>query len=145
MSITSTPYGSGMMPNVYCEFVNNNQSFSSGLHVHAGWSTGVRTANSTRLTFGVAVRNNRHVNPPPHLYLDNTCDCPCAGTKCGGCQVNGQNPGMISVASGAQAVLLERNLAEVRSDINRSAGYRTINVDPEATTVVRRGNVVKPV
>ena len=91
--------------------------------------------------FGVAVRANRHVNPPPHEYLDNSAVCHNGGANGGGCTINSL-PGQLTVSQGVQTVLLEHNSLEVRNDINYSQGYTTINVGPHPTTVVQRHNLV---
>lgn len=142
MHITSLGhYGSATMPNMYMELLRNSQSFSSGLHVGGGYFPWPVTANTSRLSFGVAVRGNRHVNPPPHEYLDNSAVCHNGGANGGGCTVNSL-PGQLTVSQGVQTILLEHNSLEVRNDINYSQGYKTINVGPHPTTVVQRHNLV---
>ena len=136
-------YGeNAVMPNLFMELLNNNQSYSAGLHVGGGIFPYPAVPNSTRLTFGVAVRNNRHTNPPPHEYLDNSAQGCTNNNGPTACLSNPGAPGQLTASAGTQSLLLEANRIEERSDINYSQGYTTINVDPGVTTVVERDNVV---
>ena len=94
MVMTSTPYGTGIMPNMFVEIRNNYQSYSEGIHVQASLFN-----LSLDLTYAFVMRNNSLANPPPHVYLDNSGPAPTLS----------YNPGQLTVCSGARAGVVEAN------------------------------------
>ena len=127
MVTTSTPYGTGIMPNFGVEIRNNYESSSEGIHVQATLFN-----SSLDLTYGFVMRNNSIANPPPHVYLDNSGPGPTL--------VN--NPGQLTVCSGARAGVVEGNRVEKLLDANYSKGYSDINIEEGLAAVVVRGNAV---